>query len=52
MIPINCGAIPESLIESELFGYERDPLLEPVLQGKNKFEIASQGTLFLDEIEI
>ncbi len=49
-VAINCGAIPASLMESELFGHERGAFTTAMQQRKGKFEIASGGTLFLDEI--
>lgn len=49
-IPINCAAIPESLIEAELFGYKRGSFTGATQDTKGKFEAASGGTLFLDEI--
>lgn len=49
-IPINCGAIPESLLESELFGYERGAFTGAVGQKNGKVESAQGGTLFLDEV--
>jgi transcriptional regulator with GAF, ATPase, and Fis domain len=49
-IAINCGAITESLLESELFGYEKGAFTGAVIQKKGKFELASGGTLFLDEV--
>jgi DNA-binding NtrC family response regulator len=49
-VPINCGAIPESLIESELFGHEKGAFTGAVKNRKGKFETAHNGTLFLDEI--
>lgn len=49
-IKINCGAIPESLIESELFGYEKGAFTDAQDQKIGKFELANGGTLFLDEI--
>ena len=49
-IKINCVAIPEGLLESELFGHERGSFTGAVAQKKGKFEIADGGTLFLDEI--
>ncbi len=48
--PINCGAIPESLQESELFGYEKGAFTGADKTKKGYFEVASHGTLFLDEI--
>jgi two-component system NtrC family response regulator len=50
MIAINCAAIPENLLESELFGYERGAFTGAVKQTIGKIEAASGGTLFLDEI--
>lgn len=49
-VALNCGAIPENLIESELFGHERGAFTTAMYQRKGKFEIAHGGTLFLDEI--
>jgi Nif-specific regulatory protein len=49
-IKINCAAIPENLIESELFGHEKGAFTGAVHLKKGKFEIADQGTIFLDEI--
>ncbi len=49
-IPINCAAIPESLIEAELFGFKRGSFTGANLDTKGKFEDANGGTLFLDEI--
>ncbi len=49
-IAINCSAIPESLIESELFGHERGAFTGAHVQRKGRIELAAQGTLFLDEI--
>ncbi len=49
-IPINCGAIPESLIEGELFGHEKGAFTGAVSTRKGKFEMADKGTIFLDEI--
>jgi two-component system NtrC family response regulator len=50
MVAINCAAIPENLLESELFGYERGAFTGAVKQTKGKVETADGGTLFLDEI--
>jgi len=47
---INCGAIPESLLESELFGYEKGSFTGAAAQRRGKLEYAQSGTLFLDEI--
>jgi two-component system NtrC family response regulator len=49
-IAINCAAIPENLLESELFGYEKGAFTGAVKQTPGKFEVADGGTLFLDEI--
>ena len=49
-IAVNCAALPETLIESELFGHEKGSFTGATGQRKGRFEIASGGTLFLDEI--
>jgi two-component system NtrC family response regulator len=49
-VAINCAAIPEQLLESELFGYERGAFTGAVKQTLGKVEVANGGTLFLDEI--
>ncbi len=49
-VPINCGAVPESLIEGELFGHEKGAFTGAIKSRKGKFETADKGTLFLDEI--
>lgn len=49
-IAVDCGAIPESLIESELFGHEKGAFTDAKLQRIGKFEQAAGGTIFLDEI--
>lgn len=50
MITINCGAIPESLLESELFGHEKGSFTGAIARRAGRFEQADGGTLFLDEI--
>jgi two-component system response regulator AtoC len=49
-VKINCVAIPETLLESELFGYEKGAFTGAVINKPGRFEIAHQGTIFLDEI--
>ena len=49
-VAVNCAALPETLIESELFGYERGAFTGAAQQKKGNFEQAHGGTLFLDEI--
>ncbi|NQU62777.1 MAG: sigma-54-dependent Fis family transcriptional regulator [SAR324 cluster bacterium] len=49
-VAVNCGAIPESLIEGELFGHEKGSFTGAQTQHRGKFELARNGTLFLDEI--
>lgn len=49
-IKINCAAIPETLLESELFGYEKGAFTGAVTRKPGRFELAEQGTIFLDEI--
>ncbi|TRZ46110.1 sigma 54-interacting transcriptional regulator [Robertkochia solimangrovi] len=50
LIRINCGAIPENLIESELFGHEKGAFTGAVSSRKGRFQLADKGTIFLDEI--
>ena len=50
LVPINCSAIPEELIESEFFGHEKGAFTSAVAKKQGKFELAHGGTLFLDEI--
>ena len=49
-VPINCGAIPGELLESELFGHEKGAFTGAITQKIGRFELANGGTLFLDEI--
>jgi two-component system NtrC family response regulator len=49
-VVVNCGAIPENLLESELFGHEKGAFTGAYAQKRGKFELAHTGTLFLDEI--
>jgi Nif-specific regulatory protein len=49
-IKVNCSALPESLIESELFGHEKGAFTGAETQRKGRFELADKGTIFLDEI--
>jgi len=49
-VTINCAAIPEELLEAELFGYEKGAFTGAIKSKPGKFEIANKGTLFLDEI--
>ncbi|VAX22711.1 Nitrogen regulation protein NR(I), partial [hydrothermal vent metagenome] len=50
MITVNCGAIPEELLESELFGHEKGSFTGAIRARIGKFELADKGTIFLDEI--
>ncbi|HEX75875.1 MAG TPA: sigma-54-dependent Fis family transcriptional regulator [Dehalococcoidia bacterium] len=49
-VAVSCAALPESLLESELFGHEKGAFTGAIAQKKGKFEYANKGTLFLDEI--
>jgi PAS domain S-box-containing protein len=49
-VPINCGALPEGLIESELFGHVKGAFSGAIRDKKGRFELADKGTIFLDEI--
>jgi formate hydrogenlyase transcriptional activator len=50
MIKVNCGALPSTLAESELFGHEKGAFTGAVQQKKGRFELANRGTIFLDEV--
>lgn len=50
LVKVNCGAIPDSLVDSELFGHERGAFTGAITQKKGRFERADTGTIFLDEI--
>ncbi len=50
LIKVNCGAIPETLIESELFGHEKGAFTGAIKRKLGRFELADKGTIFLDEI--
>ncbi|MCB0358653.1 MAG: sigma-54 factor interaction domain-containing protein, partial [Bdellovibrionales bacterium] len=49
-VPVNCGAIPDNLLESELFGYEKGAFTGAVSSKPGRFVLANNGTIFLDEI--
>ncbi|MCP3943265.1 MAG: PAS domain-containing protein [Desulfobacteraceae bacterium] len=49
-VPVNCGAIPEGIVESELFGHVKGAFSGAIKERKGRFELADKGTLFLDEV--
>jgi len=49
-VPVNCGAIPEGIVESELFGHLKGAFSGAIKERKGRFELAHKGTLFLDEV--
>jgi sigma-54 specific flagellar transcriptional regulator A len=49
-VPVNCGAIPKDLLESELFGHKKGSFTGAIADRKGRFQLADKGTLFLDEI--
>ena len=50
LVPVNCGAIPEDILESELFGHEKGSFTGAIANKIGRFQLADSGTIFLDEI--
>jgi DNA-binding NtrC family response regulator len=51
LIKVSCAALPETLLESELFGHEKGAFTDAIKKKKGRFELAHQGTLFLDDVD-
>jgi two-component system response regulator PilR (NtrC family) len=49
-VTVNCGAIPENLMESEMFGHKKGSFTGAIADKKGLFEVANTGTIFLDEL--